>query len=112
MTERTKRTLICGVSQFLLMVLPLLLFQIKWRLSDEPVTESTKPEHRDPGFRSSCRWEQVQVPQWISVGLREHGIVGLRRTPLPCRALIFLGFTSNLGSAGTREHIRCCAVRP
>uniref|UniRef100_A0A7S0RT27 Deoxyhypusine synthase n=1 Tax=Chlamydomonas leiostraca TaxID=1034604 RepID=A0A7S0RT27_9CHLO len=49
---------------------------INWRLSDEPVTEGTDPAHTDPAFRSACR------------------------------ARIFLGFTSNLGSAGTREHIR------
>lgn len=49
---------------------------IKWRLSDDPITTATKPEHKDPAFRSQCR------------------------------TIIFLGFTSNLGSAGTREHIR------
>ncbi|EFJ46913.1 hypothetical protein VOLCADRAFT_105354 [Volvox carteri f. nagariensis] len=49
---------------------------INWRLSDEPVGPSTDPDHTDPEFRASTR------------------------------CLIFLGFTSNLTSAGVREHIR------
>ncbi|GIL67022.1 hypothetical protein Vafri_20411 [Volvox africanus] len=49
---------------------------INWRLSDEPVGPSTDPEHVDQEFRASTR------------------------------CLIFLGFTSNLTSAGVREHIR------
>ncbi|GLC34993.1 deoxyhypusine synthase [Pleodorina starrii] len=49
---------------------------INWRLSDEPVGPSTDPEHVDPELRASTR------------------------------CLIFLGFTSNLTSAGVREHIR------
>lgn len=62
--------------------------QIKWRLSDEPITDDTPAAQRDPAFRASTR----------------------------CR--IFLGMTSNMGSAGTREQIRwgtrycqpCCRV--
>ncbi|GFH28771.1 uncharacterized protein HaLaN_27316, partial [Haematococcus lacustris] len=46
---------------------------IKWRLSDDPITTATKPEHKDPAFRSQCR------------------------------TIIFLGFTSNLGSADSME---------
>jgi hypothetical protein len=56
--------------------------QIRWRLSDDPIFESTKPEHRDPAVRAATR----------------------------CR--IFLAYTSNLGSAGTREHIRCGLAWP
>lgn len=55
--------------------------QIKWRLSDDPVTAGTDPEHADPAFRAQTR------------------------------CMIFLGFTSNLTSAGVREHIRCAAPR-
>lgn len=50
--------------------------QIKWRLSDDPIPPNCDPDHADPEFRAKTR----------------------------CK--IFLGFTSNLGSAGTREHIR------
>eukprot|EP00803_Ostreobium_quekettii_P000133 evm.model.scf_11.12 EVM.evm.TU.scf_11.12 scf_11:103424-107242(+) len=49
---------------------------IKWRLSDDPLTSDTSPEHALPGFRSKTRTK------------------------------IFLGFTSNLVSAGVREQIR------
>mmetsp|Transcript_31254 Transcript_31254/g.69558 ORF Transcript_31254/g.69558 Transcript_31254/m.69558 type:complete len:361 (-) Transcript_31254:688-1770(-) len=49
---------------------------LKWRLSDEPVTPDTDPDHQDPEYRASVRTK------------------------------IYLGYTSNLGSAGTREHIR------
>ncbi|GMH32582.1 hypothetical protein BSKO_00416 [Bryopsis sp. KO-2023] len=49
---------------------------LKWRLSDEPITESTDERYLDPGFREQTR------------------------------AKIFLGYTSNLVSAGVREQIR------
>uniref|UniRef100_A0A6S8GGE3 deoxyhypusine synthase n=1 Tax=Dunaliella tertiolecta TaxID=3047 RepID=A0A6S8GGE3_DUNTE len=49
---------------------------IRWRLSDEPIGPNTDPDQADPAFRASKR----------------------------CR--IFFGYTSNLGSAGTRDHIR------
>ncbi|PNW88203.1 hypothetical protein CHLRE_01g018950v5 [Chlamydomonas reinhardtii] len=49
---------------------------INWRLSDEPVGPATDPDHVDPAFRANTR------------------------------CMIFLGFTSNLTSAGVREHIR------
>ncbi|PNH06092.1 Deoxyhypusine synthase, partial [Tetrabaena socialis] len=52
---------------------------INWRLSDEPVGPSTDEDHVDPAFRASTR------------------------------CMIFLGFTSNLTSAGVREHIRYLA---
>ncbi|KAG2493653.1 hypothetical protein HYH03_008168 [Edaphochlamys debaryana] len=52
---------------------------INWRLSDEPVGPNTDPEHADPEFRARTR------------------------------CMIFLGFTSNLTSAGVREHIRYLA---
>lgn len=52
------------------------LKQINWRLSDEPVREDTPAEQRDPEYRASVR------------------------------TYIFLGYTSNLVSAGVREHIR------
>jgi len=52
---------------------------ISWRLSDEPVTEETLEEHRDPEVRRNTR----------------------------CK--IFLGYTSNLVSAGTREQLRYLA---
>eukprot|EP00878_Enallax_costatus_P047168 GHUV01057588.1.p1 GENE.GHUV01057588.1~~GHUV01057588.1.p1 ORF type:complete len:332 (+),score=112.00 GHUV01057588.1:1057-2052(+) len=50
--------------------------QINWRLEDDSITEKTDPEHRDPAFRASCRTK------------------------------IYLGYTSNLISAGVREQIR------
>jgi deoxyhypusine synthase len=50
--------------------------QLAWRLSDEPVAEGTDPEQADPAFRQSVR------------------------------AKIFLGYTSNLISAGVREQVR------
>lgn len=51
--------------------------QISWRLSDEPlVGPSADPDHEEPEFRENTR------------------------------AMIFLGFTSNLTSSGVREHIR------
>eukprot|EP00195_Chlamydomonas_chlamydogama_P004850 CAMPEP_0202901004 /NCGR_PEP_ID=MMETSP1392-20130828/12674_1 /ASSEMBLY_ACC=CAM_ASM_000868 /TAXON_ID=225041 /ORGANISM="Chlamydomonas chlamydogama, Strain SAG 11-48b" /LENGTH=357 /DNA_ID=CAMNT_0049587485 /DNA_START=147 /DNA_END=1220 /DNA_ORIENTATION=+ len=49
---------------------------INWRLSDDPVTDDTPEKFRDPKFRASVRTK------------------------------IFLGYTSNMSSAGTREHIR------
>lgn len=49
---------------------------ISWRLSDEPITEDTLEEHLDPELREETR----------------------------CK--IFLGYTSNLVSAGTREQLR------
>ncbi|GAX73928.1 hypothetical protein CEUSTIGMA_g1378.t1 [Chlamydomonas eustigma] len=49
---------------------------INWRLSDEPITPETDPDHLDPEFRANTRTR------------------------------IFLGYTSNLVSAGTREQIR------
>lgn len=52
------------------------LKQINWRLSDEPIREDTPAEQRDPEYRASVR------------------------------TYIFLGYTSNLVSAGVREHIR------
>lgn len=52
------------------------MVQIRWRLSDEPVGPSTPPEHCDPELRHRTRTK------------------------------IFLGYTSNLVSAGVREHIR------
>ncbi len=56
---------------------PCAALQINWRLSDEPVGPSTDPDHTDPEFRKNTR------------------------------AMIFLGYTSNLISAGVREQIRC-----
>ena len=53
--------------------------QISWRLSDEPVTADTLDEHKDPEVRRKTR----------------------------CK--IFLGYTSNLVSAGTREQLRYLA---
>ena len=50
--------------------------QIQWRLSDEPMAEDTDPEWRDPELRQRTR----------------------------CK--IFLGYTSNLTSAGTREQLK------
>lgn len=50
--------------------------QLRWRLSDEPVAGGEEPERADPAFRAATR----------------------------CK--IFLGYTSNLVSAGVREHIR------
>jgi hypothetical protein len=50
--------------------------QLKWRLSDEPVGPSDKEEHTGEEFRKRTR----------------------------CRT--FLSYTSNLVSAGVREHIR------
>lgn len=53
--------------------------QIRWRLSDEPLAPGEAEQHPEraaPGFRAACR------------------------------AKIFLGYTSNLVSAGVREHIR------
>jgi deoxyhypusine synthase len=52
------------------------VLQISWRLSDEPITEDTLEEHLDPELREETR----------------------------CK--IFLGYTSNLVSAGTREQLR------
>lgn len=49
---------------------------IKWRLSDEPITPDTDPVYTDPAVRSNTR------------------------------AMIFLGYTSNLISSGVREQIR------
>ena len=49
---------------------------MKWRLSDEPVTEDSDERYLDPGCRAAIRTK------------------------------IFLGFTSNLVSSGVREHIR------
>jgi deoxyhypusine synthase len=49
---------------------------IKWRLSDEPIPADAEEEDRDPAYRASIRTR------------------------------IFLGYTSNLVSAGVREHIR------
>lgn len=51
--------------------------QISWRLSDEPVASGTPADQTDPAFRAACKTK------------------------------IFLGYTSNLISAGTREQIRC-----
>ena len=61
--------------------------QLSWRLSDEPVGPSTDPDHVDPVYRQAIRTR------------------------------IFLGYTSNLVSAGTREQIRCdacikCEIAP
>ena len=53
--------------------------QISWRLSDEPITDDTLEEHLDPEMRRNTR----------------------------CK--IFLGYTSNLVSAGTREQLRYLA---
>lgn len=50
--------------------------QIDWRLQDDPVAANADPEHADPAFRASCRTK------------------------------IYLGYTSNLISAGVREQIR------
>lgn len=50
--------------------------QLTWRLSDEPVGPNTDPEHTDPAFRAATRTK------------------------------IYLGYTSNLISAGVREQIR------
>lgn len=55
------------------------MLQISWRLSDEPVTADTLEEHLDPEVRQKTR----------------------------CK--IFLGYTSNLVSAGTREQLRYLA---
>jgi hypothetical protein len=52
-------------------------WQINWRLEDDPITANTAPEHQDAAFRASCRTK------------------------------IYLGYTSNLISAGVREQIRC-----
>lgn len=60
----------------LLMSTPCGPMQLEWRLSDEPVTDTTDPDHADPEFRKSVR------------------------------AKIFLGYTSNLISAGVREQIK------
>lgn len=49
---------------------------INWRLADDPVAANADPEHRDPAFRASCSTK------------------------------IYLGYTSNLISAGVREQIR------
>ncbi|WIA33535.1 hypothetical protein OEZ86_006659 [Tetradesmus obliquus] len=49
---------------------------INWRLEDDPITANTAPEHQEPAFRASCRTK------------------------------IYLGYTSNLISAGVREQIR------
>lgn len=49
---------------------------IKWRLTDEPIPADAEEEDRDPVYRASIRTR------------------------------IFLGYTSNLVSAGVREHIR------
>lgn len=56
-----------------------LLLQINWRLEDDPITSNTDPAHTDPSFRASCRTK------------------------------IYLGYTSNLISAGVREQIRWLA---
>jgi deoxyhypusine synthase len=50
--------------------------QINWRLQDDPITANTDPEHADPAFRARTRTK------------------------------IYLGYTSNLISAGVREQIR------
>lgn len=50
--------------------------QIRWRLSDEPLLPPDDEQHPDPAERAAIR----------------------------CK--IFLGYTSNLVSAGVREHIR------
>lgn len=52
---------------------------INWRLEDDPITSNTDPAHTDPSFRASCRTK------------------------------IYLGYTSNLISAGVREQIRWLA---
>ncbi|KAG2423829.1 hypothetical protein HXX76_014989 [Chlamydomonas incerta] len=52
---------------------------INWRLSDEPVTADTPAEEADPAFRANAR------------------------------CIIFLGYTSNFSSAGTREQLRWLA---
>mmetsp|Transcript_3988 Transcript_3988/g.10273 ORF Transcript_3988/g.10273 Transcript_3988/m.10273 type:complete len:365 (+) Transcript_3988:117-1211(+) len=52
---------------------------ITWRLSDEPLTEATQEEWRDPALRAATRCQ------------------------------IFLSFTSNLISAGTREQFKYLA---
>ncbi|GFR42296.1 hypothetical protein Agub_g3194 [Astrephomene gubernaculifera] len=52
---------------------------VTWRLSDEPLGPDTPPEQADPAFRANAR------------------------------CIIFLGFTSNLTSAGTREQLRFLA---
>lgn len=49
---------------------------LKWRLSDEPVDDTTDEDERDPAYRASTRTK------------------------------IFLGFTSNLISSGVREQLR------
>ena len=49
---------------------------LAWRLSDEPVTEETDPDERDEAYRAGVRTK------------------------------IFLGWTSNLTSSGTRETIK------
>lgn len=50
--------------------------QINWRLEDDPVTANTDPAHTDPEVRATTRTK------------------------------IYLGYTSNLISAGVREQIR------
>jgi deoxyhypusine synthase len=50
--------------------------QLEWRLSDDPVTDAMDSDQADPEFRKSVR------------------------------AKIFLGYTSNLISAGVREQIK------
>lgn len=52
------------------------VLQINWRLEDDPITANTDPAHTDPAFRASCRTK------------------------------LYLGYTSNLISAGVREQIR------
>eukprot|EP00775_Hariotina_reticulata_P005313 gene5313-5548_t len=49
---------------------------LHWRLADDPVTANTDEAHQDPAFRAACRTK------------------------------IYLGYTSNLISAGVREQIR------
>ena len=61
----------------LMLLLLLLLLQINWRREDDPITANTAPEHQEPAFRAACRTK------------------------------IYLGYTSNLISAGVREQIRC-----
>ena len=56
--------------------------QINWRMSDDEVTDATPEEWRDPAIRASTR----------------------------CR--IFLSFTSNLISAGTREQFKYLVRQP
>jgi len=49
---------------------------IKWRLSDEPISEDETEEYKDPELRKKTR------------------------------CTIFLGYTSNMASCGMREYIR------